>query len=64
MYNYNFRVDWIDHVSGEHCVDWLTEESARWEVQNDLFGEIYSVTEILDEEGNESENLIEKFHKN
>ena len=60
---YNYRIDWIDHVSGEHCMDLLTEESARWEVQNDLFGEIYSVTEILDEEGNESENLIEKFRK-
>ena len=58
---YNHRIDWIDSVTGDHCFDLVTEETARWEVQNDRMNEIYSVTRIIDEEGNESENLLENF---
>lgn len=61
MYDYNFRIDWIDRLTGEHCVDWVTEEAARWEAKFDIYGEIISITEILDDEGNESENLLEFF---
>ena len=58
---YNHRIDWIDSVTGDHCFDLVTEKTARWEVQNDRMNEIYSVTRIIDEEGNESENLLEIF---
>lgn len=58
---YNHRIDWIDSVTGHHCSDLVTEKTARWEVQNDRMNEIYSVTRIIDEEGNESENLLENF---
>ena len=58
---FNYRIDWIDRMSGEHCVDWVTEETARWEAQNDIYGEIISITKILNEDGNESENLLEIF---
>ena len=58
---YNYRIDWNDFTTGEHCVDWLTRESAIWEAKNDVLGEIFSITEIIDEEGNESENLLEFF---
>lgn len=58
---FEYRIDWIDATDGSPCCDWLSEEMARWEVQNDILGEIYSVTRIIDEEGNESENLLENF---
>lgn len=58
---YNYRIDWIDTASGEHCVDFLTKKSAIWEAKNDVLGEIFSITEIIDDEGNESENLLEIF---
>ena len=58
---FNYRIDWIDTASGEHCVDFLTRESVIWEAQNDIYSEIISITEILDDDGNESENLLEIF---
>jgi len=58
---YNHRIDWIDSATGHHCFDLFTEETARWEVQNDYMNEIYSVTRIIDKEGNESENLLKIF---
>ena len=56
-----YRVDWIDSFTGDKCMDILTERAVLWELDNDFMEEIYSVTEILDDEGNESENLIEIF---
>ena len=58
---FNYRIDWIDTATGAHCIDWLTRESAIREVKGDVLGEIFSVTEIIDDEGNESENLLEIF---
>ena len=62
MFNeFCYRIDWIDAVSGDHCFDILTKDGAMWELQNDWLNEIYSVTYILDEDGNESENLIDSL---
>lgn len=57
---YNYRVDWIDYDSDAHCVDFLTRDSAIWEAKNDILGEIFSITGV-DDEGNESANLLEFF---
>jgi uncharacterized membrane protein YjdF len=61
--NFEYRIDWTDALTGEHCVDFLSEASARWEAQNDYMHEIFSITRILNNEGEESENLLEAFQK-
>ena len=60
---YNYRIDWIDHVTGSKCCDFLSRESAIWEAKNDILGEIVSITKIIwiGDECEESENLLAEF---
>jgi NTP pyrophosphatase (non-canonical NTP hydrolase) len=60
---YNHRIDWIDHFTGEKSFDLVTETVALKELREDYLNQIVSITRIIDEEGNESENLIESFRK-
>ena len=60
---YNHRIDWIDHFTGEKSFDLVTEAVALEELREDYLNQIVSITRIIDEEGNESENLIEIFRK-
>lgn len=60
---YNHRIDWVDHFTGEKSFDIFTEEVAMQELREDYLNQIVSITRIIDEEGNESENLIEIFRK-
>ena len=58
---YNYRIDWIDYLTGDKCFDLVTERTALLELRSDIFGEIISITHIINEEGDESENLLDEF---
>ena len=58
-----FRIDWIDSASGDACMELVNESEIYGILTNYDADEIISITAILDEEGNESENLLEYFLK-